>query len=328
MNESTTSEMISMADASMTIITTPNIDHYIQSATSANTRKAYQNDIQHFKYSCGVLPATPDGIRKYLHAHAATLNPRTLTRRLTALKQWHVTHGYLDPTAYPLIRKTLTGITRVHGKAKQRAPALTKEQLIMMVTYLAEQNTQASLRNSALLQIGFFGAFRVSELTQIQVEHLHFVPEGLEILIPHSKTDQDRKGQICAIPYGDALLCPATIIKKWCDVARIESGFIFCEVDRYQNIGRKPLNNKSVGTIIKKVATEAGLPEAMQLSTHSLRRGFATTASRKGASFVSIMRHGRWRHERTVLDYIEEGQRFEASCAQLIFDQENKPIEL
>ncbi len=326
MNESTTSEMISMADASMTITTTPSADQYIQSATSANTRKAYQNDIQHFRYSGGALPATPDGIRKYLHAHAATLNPRTLTRRLTAIKQWHVTQGYLDPTAYPLIRKTLTGITRVHGKAKQRAPALTKEQLIMMVTYLAQQNTLASSRNSALLQIGFFGALRVSELTQIRYEDLHFVPEGMEILIPQSKTDQEKKGQICAIPYGDTLLCPATIIKKWCDAAHITSGFIFCEVDRYQNIGCTPLNSKSVGNIIKRVAREAGIPDAMKFSTHSLRRGFATTASRKGASFVAIMRHGRWRHERTVLDYIEEGQRFEANCAQLIFDQK-KTVE-
>ena len=115
-----------------------------------------------------------------------------------------------------------------------------------------------------------------------------------------------------------------TAIKKWCDRAGIASGYIFCEVDRYENIGITPLNGRSVGTILKNVAFAAGLSNAKELSSHSLRRGFATTASRKGASFVSIMRHGRWRHEGTVLGYIGEGQRFLANAAQIVFQGARK----
>jgi site-specific recombinase XerD len=303
-------------------------NHYIHAATSENTRTAYQNDINHFVNSGGLLPSTPDAIIRYLQAFAEKLNPRTLVRRLTAIKHWHVYQGFSDPTAYPLVRKTLTGIMHVHGKPKRKALALTSEQLITMAQYLSQQNTLTSTRNNALLQIGFFGAFRVSELTQIKVEHITFVPEGIEILIPRSKTDQNGEGQHCAIPYGDPLLCPASAIKAWCERANIQSSFIFREVDRHQNIGQTPLSSKSVGMILKAVAKSAGLPKAEEYSSHSLRRGFATTASRKGAPFVAIMRHGRWRHEGTVLGYIEEGQRFETNAAQMIFQRDTEKTEL
>ena len=149
------------------------------------------------------------------------------------------------------MRLAYSTIMHLHGKPKQKAPALSSEQLILMATYLAEQHTLASIRNNALLQTGFFGALRVSELTHLKIEHITFVPEGMEILIPRSKTDQHGEGQHCAIPYGDPFLCPTTAIKAWCERAHIQSGFVFCEVDRYQNIGKTPLSSKSVGSIIR-----------------------------------------------------------------------------
>jgi site-specific recombinase XerD len=71
------------------------IDNYIPlsnryqiAATSDNTRRAYQADIRHFETWGGQLPATTEAVLRYLHAFAETLNPRTLSRHITALKQW------------------------------------------------------------------------------------------------------------------------------------------------------------------------------------------------------------------------------------------------
>jgi integrase len=68
------------------------------------------------------------------------------------------------------------------------------------VKYLLRKNDFASFRNNVLLQMGFFGSFRRSELVGIQMDHITFVPEGMEILIPRSKTDPIGEGQLCAIP--------------------------------------------------------------------------------------------------------------------------------
>jgi site-specific recombinase XerD len=295
---------------------------YLHAATSNNTRKAYQNDIAHFVSWGALLPTSPDVIVRYLQDFAPQLNPRTLVRRLTAIKHWHTYQNFSDPTSYPLVRKTLTGIMHVHGKPKEKATALTVEHLTQMVHFMQQKDTLIMWRNNAILQVGFFGAFRVSELISMHVDHITFVPEGMEILIPRSKTDPDGEGQYCAVPYGNELLCPVLALKTWIEKASIHQGVIFREVDRHQNIGIQSLTSKAISMMIKTIATHCRLPDPDQYSSHSLRRGFATAASRQGAPFVSIMRHGRWRHEGTVLGYIEEGQRFEANAAKVLLQKE------
>lgn len=294
---------------------------YLQAATSTNTRKAYQADIRHFLKSGRFLPATTDTILGYLQHYAPQLNSRTLTRRLTALKHWHVYQGFSDPTSHPLVRKTLTGIRNTHGKPKNKAPAITLETLTEMVAVLKKSSRLIDCRNNALLQIGFFGAFRRSELVALTWENIHFVSEGIEILIPRSKTDQAGEGQVCAIPYGDNNLCPVTALLNWQQRSQVTSGPVFRQLIRNEHIKASSIKPQHLNIIIKSIASESQLQNAENYSSHSLRRGFATEASKKGAPFGSIMRQGRWRHEGTVLGYIDEGKRFDQNAASILFQQ-------
>lgn len=291
---------------------------YIQAATSQNTRRAYQQDIRHFLNSGALLPATLEGVIRYLQQYAPILNPRTLDRRLTAIKNWHTSQGFDDPTANLLVRKALTGIKNIHGRPKEKALALQIEQLTKMALFLRNRAELIDCRNNAILQIGFFGAFRRSELAAIQLEHINYVSEGVEILIPRSKTDQSGKGLICALPYGDEVLCPVSALKSWCEKASITSGPLFRRITKGKNILHEGIDAHHINIIIKKIAHHAGLPNAKQYSSHSLRRGFATTASQQGASLSSIMQQGRWQHTGTALGYMEEGKRFEGNAANLI----------
>jgi integrase len=291
--------------------------NYIAAATSNNTRKAYQADIRQFIQSGATLPASYDDILRYLQYYASTLNPRTLERRLTAIKSWHLYQGFADPTAHSAIRKTLSGIKNIHGKPKDKAPPLTLEALNSMVNYLKSSSRLIDCRNNALLQIGFFGAFRRSELVGLRWEHIHFVPEGVEILIARSKTDQNGEGKICAIPYGNSDLCPTTALLSWRDRAQKNTGDIFCGVNN-NTIRSTAITARQVNLTIKSIAAACHLPDADTYSSHSLRRGFASEASRKGAPFGTIMRQGRWRHEGTVLGYIDEGKRFDQNAVSFV----------
>lgn len=294
---------------------------YWQIATSNNTRRAYQSDIRHFISTGGLLPATTESLLHYLNTQAPLINPRTLKRRLIAIKQWHVMQTFPDPTAHPLIKKTLRGIARAHGKPANKAAALTIEQLIILNAHLKTKGELIDYRDNALLQIGFFGAFRRSELVAIRWSHITFVPEGVEILIPKSKTDVEGHGTICAIPYGLSSLCPVAALKQWqvqSGAAETIDGFVFCRVRHEKGDFKKGLSNEMVSIVIKKCAIECCFPCPEKYSGHSLRRGFATAACQKGASLPAIMRQGRWTHEATVNGYIEEGKKFEANAASLI----------
>lgn len=294
---------------------------YIQSATSDNTRKAYRSDIRHFESWGGRLPASSESIVKYLQAFADKLNPRTLSRRLTALKNWHIYQGFLDPTTHPAIVKTIAGITRVHGQPKEKAYPLLPEHMLAISKFLHEENSMAACRDNALLQIGYFGAFRRSELVQIRCEDLEWKTQGIDILIPQSKTDQMHTGQFCAIPYGKHLLCPVTTLKQWLEMANIQTGYIFVELKKGGKLTQKALTPLSVNHILKKQAERAGILFANELSSHSLRRGLATSASLLGANIAAIMRQGRWKQVNTVMEYVDAADRFSENAASLVLEK-------
>lgn len=300
---------------------------YLHAATSDNTRRAYQSDIRHFIQWGGFLPANIELLQRYLSEFANQLNPRTLVRRFTAIKQWHVCQGFPDPTNHPMLRKLLTGIKNVHGAPKEKAPPFTLDALEQMVTYLQKSNALADTRNNALLQLAFFGAFRRSELINIQWEHIQFHPEGIEILLPRSKTDQAGEGEIVAIPYGRGRLCPVNALKTWQAKLIQSSGPIFCKLPVIEK-NTAAITPGQVNYIFKMIAKKSGLPNPMAYSSHSARRGFATEASKKGALFGSIMRQGRWRHKGTVLGYIEEGKRFESNAVDVMLQNHQDDTEI
>jgi len=296
------------------------VNPYLAAATSVNTRKAYQSDIRQFEQAGGKLPASPEDVVNYLQTQAKRLNSRTLNRRLIALKHWHTYQGFPDPTVNPIVAKTMIGITRTHGRPKDKAPALTPEDLQRMIEKLNTSSSLMDLRDSALLQIGFFGALRRSEIVNICYENIKWEKEGIEILLPSSKTDQTHEGQYCSIPYGNELLCPVKALENWLSRSGIKEGAIFRRINNNMIVGNA-LTPLSINHIIKRRAREANLSNAQELSPHSLRRGLATSAARANTSIHIIMRAGRWKQVNTVMEYIEASERFTDNAASNVLQK-------
>ena len=137
---------------------------------------------------------------------------------------------------------------------------------------LADDNSLRGLRNKALLQTAYFGAFRRSEVAALTVEELTWEPDGLTITLFRSKTDQEGEGIVKAIPYGEpgGICCPVTALKDWLTAANITAGPIFRRVTREGIVGTDPLYPGSINDILKSCATFAGLPYVPELSGHSL----------------------------------------------------------
>lgn len=312
MQQKTTKELIICTDENLSLAKQQS---YLNKATAANTRRAYQTAIRQFESFGGLLPATEQDVAKYITNKATTLNPRTLSLYLTALSHWHCYQELPDPTKAPQIRKLLKGIYRSHGQPKRKAKALHPEHIEQIVDYLEQQNNLKALRDSALVQLAYFGAFRRSELIAITVEQLRFEPKGLLVLIPRSKTDQDGAGKIKAIPNGKGSICPVTAMKKWLEAAKIVEGTVFRAINRWQVLQSVSLHKDSISEIIKVIAIKCGFDFVNDLSSHSLRRGFATSAAEAGVDFEWIKRQGNWKNDQTVREYIEEGQLFDKNAA-------------
>ncbi len=298
---------------------------YLSAATAEHTRATYRSAIRQFERWGGRLPTDRQTVIRYLLEKAESHNPRTLSLHLTALSQWHRFQGYSDPTQDPSVKKTLQGMRRVHGTPKKKAKALRLEQLALLIQWLqAQPDTLKKARDLALLQIGFFGAFRRSELVAIRVEDLIWDEEGLIIRLPRSKTDQQGEGLERILPLGAGSFCAVGALKAWLAQAEIKKGPVFRPINRWGAVQDRPLRPAAINDLLLSIATACGFAFAAGLSSHSFRRGLSTSAARANLDFELIKKQGGWKHDATVREYIDEGRRFTDNVAASLLSEMEK----
>lgn len=280
-------------------------DFYLEAGKSENTERAYSSSINHFRFEWGgQLPATADSVRHYLAAFADKLKVSTLRQRLAALSKWHKEQGFQDPTASPLVRKTIRGIAKSHQAKPKQAYPLTFQHLLSICDRLESVKLAAiqaedqgsilrSHRDLALLLIGFWQGFRSDELSRLEMGNITARrEEGISFFLPYSKTDIEVKGSTYDMPALRAY-CPTSAYIDWIQVAGIKSGPVFRSITRWGVLAENGINKQSIEHILNRVSAEL-FPNEPKFSTHSLRRGFADWAVKAGWDMKSLMEHVGW----------------------------------
>ena len=306
------------------------LDRYLEAAIRENTQRSYASALRHFEVEWGGhLPATPDSVARYLADHAAQLANNTLRQRLAALAHWHREHGFVDPTRAPLVRKVLKGIQTVHPSVETQAEPLQLTRLAQVDDWLAGAITAARdrgdyadelrhRRDRSLILLGFWRGFRGDELIRVQVEHLRLVPgEGMTCFLPRSKGDRQALGTTYKVP-ALSRLCPVMATAEWTAAAELTQGPVFRGIDRWGRVSETPLHPNSLIPLLRRLLTAAGLPDAADYSSHSLRRGFAGWANANGWDVKALMEYVGWRDVPSAMRYLDGSdpfarQRIEAS---------------
>ncbi|MHD0282177.1 integrase [Rhodococcus aetherivorans] len=328
--------------------TTDRIAASVASARAAGTRRTYASAWRAFTTWCTreghtALPAHPVTVAAYLVACADTVTetgqrayaPATLAHRLAAIAHHHRRTGHPSPTGDDLVRQAMSGIRRDYASAgdrprSPRAPLLTADILTIVDKARADCQGWADevveRRDTAILLLGFAGAFRRSELVSLTCGDvaLHRL-DGLHIRLRKSKTDQEGRGTVRALPFTHShTSCPPCAWMRWAQVVaahdaggrpgvigllrsaepfgahvcrgtrpRTTSGApLLRAIRRNGNLSATALSGAAVHHAIRRRAELAGYdPDLVQqLGGHSLRAGFVTQAFRNGASAHAIMR--------------------------------------
>jgi len=174
------------------------------------------------------LPASSETVAAYLASMARLTNekgewlyaPSTLGRRLAAIAKAHQLAGLASPCRDPQVFTTLAGIRRERVRPTRRATPLLLADLRRALQQIELwQFPQAVIgrRDAALLLMGFTGAFRRSELTALTVADVALHPQdGLHVRMRRSKTDQEGRGAVKALPYGtNPDTCPPCTYLRW-----------------------------------------------------------------------------------------------------------------
>ena len=165
------------------------------------------------------------------------------------------------------------------------------------------------LRDRALLLIGFAGVLRSSELATINFIDIERVRERIILTIRRSKTDQDGVGRRIGIPFGRTIHCPVRALETWLSAARIGDGPVFRPVDRHVRVSLSRLSGEAVSLIVRGRMTAAGF-DTTGYSGHSLRAGFATSATRTGISTLKIKQQAGHSSNAMLSRYVRDGELF------------------
>ena len=303
------------------------LEHLVESARgyaadsrAPATRRAYLHDWDGFSAWCTshgliAMPAAPAIVAVYLSALAdAGRRPTSIERALSGIAHAHRTRGVEWRRAHPAITEVMTGIKRRHGMEPVQKAPVQGDELEVLVAAL-DVGTLAGLRDRALLTMGWWGAFRRSELVSLRCEDLTRSADGLTVRLVRSKSDQEGHGQSKGVPYArDPALCAVRALDAWLAAASIPAGPLFRSVDQRGRVGERALNDRAVARIVQRTAKRAGL-DPSRLAGHSLRSGFATTAARAGRSLDAIMRQTLHRCPKVARSYVRLAEVFQGNAA-------------
>lgn len=301
-------------------------DGYAALSWAPATARAYAQDWRHYRAWCDVhglmaAPAAPLTLTLYLTAHADRLSVATLERRLAAVQAIHRRLGLPLDRADRRLCETWDGIRRAHGRPAVGKRALTTAQLSAAVAALPD--TLRGIRDRALLLLGYAGALRRSELTDLDAAPdgggrawLTRTPDGLLVTFLRSKENQDgHDAQPVAVPVGTTPgTCPVRAVDAWLARAGISDGPLFRSVLKGGRLTERRLSDEDVARAVKRAVAAVGL-EARAYAGHSLRAGCITAAARAGCPEHELMEHSRHHDLRTMRRYIRDAKRFATSPA-------------
>lgn len=296
------------------------VDAFVQRGKADNTRRAYRSAVRAWcQWAAGhalpALPARAEDVAAYLADMALRKRtPRTIDLHRAALRYLHHLARLTIPTSHPLVSATLAGIRREtpHAAPVQKT-ALTWTPLTRVLEQV-EGEDLATVRDRAILLLGFAGAFRRSELAGLTVADVTVDDDGMEIRLTRSKGDPNGNGVRVGIPRGITRHCPVRAYEAWLRAARITEGSVFRRVwlapeakgnapSPRPKIGGAALSDRAIADIVRKHCQAAGLEG--NFAGHSLRRGAISTGASDGFDLLELKRFSRHQSLRLVETYID-----------------------
>ena len=283
----------------------------LESSTSTNTRRAYDQAWRRFAAwtearGIPALPATPELAAAFLAELAEQgLSVATLRLQKAALAKVHRSAGHQDPTDSEGVRQVLAGLARTNSRPQRQAKPLTEVALAAVkATARAPRQHRGRARRGesswdaerrgrvdiALLSVLRDGLLRRSEAADLRWGDVEFQGDGAALLhVRRSKTDPEAEGVVLYIGQEAALALQAIMPEDAAVVDPAAPVFGFSA----SQIGRR----------VKAAAQAAGLGDGF--TGHSGRVGMAQDLAASGVELPELMTAGRWKTSRMPARYTE-----------------------
>ena len=245
---------------------------------------------------CSPYPVQEHNLLNFLALRTACgISPSSLRVGVQALRHYHVLAGMdLNVFSSPRFKLLLQGAPRdqaIPATNKTRR-GITPMQLGALATHLrvALDRFKAAMLWSAVT-LAFHGLLRVSEYTSsappkhLTLSRVHMAPHVVVVDLPFTKSCQYCQGKEISVARKDTATCSVTAMEEYMKHCGWASGPFF------MHRGGRALTASVVNNLLSTALPGQGI------SSHSLRIGGATIASKRGISDHALRAARRWSRE-------------------------------
>ncbi len=314
----------------------------IKNALSTNTRRAYAAQLKLWEEHCHGIgaepyPASPVAVTNWIagritrgspgrrRANAGRGGQTLATARvaIAALAWAHTARGLDFDSRDRLLVKALQGLRSNKAEPTIQSRALSGLQLVAIIEGMGDDLT--SLRDAALLALGFSAARRRSEITGLDLDiHgggdgiLERSPSEFRVVLLRGKTVVAGDDDPIFVNRHDNPLA-AQALDRWIKAGSIKPGTPVFRRIRAGSVLEHRMPPDYVARIVKMrikdhlVATGADIEvaesEARAYAGHSLRHGFASSAAEAGASTLEIASVTGHRSQQILARYVRQADK-------------------
>lgn len=305
---------------------TPEAAEDLANSGRENTRQTYQDRWKAFANWCAAAGRTPGpptseaNLISYIsHLKRRDINPGTLRLSIAAIRHMNALAGYEkhpDQAAVIKIYQDHRHAWKNAGRSQRSSAPIDLQRLRTMLGH-CPPDTPAGKRNQVLLLLGYYMRARASELSNLRIADLTFVSADLLVatkrVSKNDKTDNGREYEI------DDPAC-LTAVRAWLNELKRHGQDgrhlpLLRTVDKWGNLGPvspkgRGLTRQAVNTLVKRIAAEAGLDVAADVTAHGLRAGVPTDLGAGGYTAGEIREiTGDWSSTEMVEKYRKVGLR-------------------
>lgn len=249
----------------------------VEKGLSANTLDSYQRDLKQYvgylKHAniASFSDVTHHVIQSFLYElkHSGK-SPATMARVLTSVRSLH---GFLYRERYT--QSDPSSLIESPKQEKRLPHYLSADEVESLLQPQTFGSEALELRNTAMLELLYASGLRVTELTSLQLDHVHLTMGFLRVI---GKGNKER-----IVPLGSAA---SKALTQYLDrgrgilLKRNHHSYLF--VNHYG----KPLTRQGFWKILKQRAKQANIQK--NFSPHTLRHSFATHLIENGADLRSV----------------------------------------
>ncbi|KAK4875617.1 hypothetical protein RN001_012039 [Aquatica leii] len=299
-------EEMQLTPPELRVIAQDTLKNLLPSKSKSEYEKAYSKFLE-WSHANNVTVVTENVMISFFKGKRETFKSSTLWKLYSMLRTMLNIRQNIDIAKFANLQVLLKNYSKSYIAKKSKT--LNFDQVEAFLKNAPDINY---LVVKVALIIGYTGACRRQELTNMSIKDLEFKESIIFVSIPNSKNGQPRYFAITKEEW-------VALIKKYIELRpeAVTHDRLFLNY-RTGHCTVQPIGINKMGEMPKVIASFLNLENPEQYSGHCFRRSSASELANRGGDILTLKQHGGWKSSSAAEGYIETSKKRKVEVSDIL----------